>query len=86
MIATAIAIQDATGNAVVDISSMLRAKNIYQNHSTMTQEELREALWDYSTHIASLTAKMVTHACFTKDQMETLMETIKEIESMGNLD
>ena len=59
MIATAIAIQDATGNAVTDITSMLLAKHIYKNHSTMSQDELTEALWTYSTHIASLTATMV---------------------------
>jgi metal-responsive CopG/Arc/MetJ family transcriptional regulator len=83
MISTAIAIQDATGNAVVDISSMIKAKFIYDNHNTMTQEELTEALWDYSTHLASLTATMVTHACLTGEQINTLVETIQEIESMG---
>ena len=86
MISTAIAIQDATGNAVVDISSMIKAKHIYENHNKMTKEELTEALWQYSTHIASLTATLVTHACLTGEQMNTLMETINEIESMGNLD
>ena len=86
MIATAIAIQDATGNAVTDITSMLLAKHIYKNHSTMSQDELTEALWTYSTHIASLTATMVTHACFTEKQMDELISTIKEMESMGNLD
>jgi hypothetical protein len=86
MISTAIAIQDATGNAVVDISSMIRAKHIYDNHNTMTQEELTEALWEYSTHLASLTATMVTHACLTGEQLDTLMATIKEVESMGNLE
>ena len=86
MIATAIAIQDATGNAVTDFSSMMLAKNIFKNHNTMTQEELTEALWNYSTHIASLTATMVTHACFTEKQMDELISTIKEMESMGNLD
>ena len=86
MISTALAIQDATGNAVVDISSMRKAKFIFDNHNTMTQEELTEALWDYSTHIASLTATLVTHACLTGEQMDTLMETIKEVESMGNIE
>ena len=86
MIATAIAIQDATGNAVTDFSSMMLAKNIFKNHNTMTQEELTEALWNYSTHIASLTATMVTHACFTKEQMDELISTINEMESMGNID
>lgn len=83
MISTAIAIQDATGNAVVDISSMVRAKHIYQNHHTMTQQELIDALWDYSTHLASLTATMVTHACLTGEQMDNLIATINEVESMG---
>lgn len=84
MISTAIAIQDATGNAVVDISSMIKAKNIFDNHDTMTKQELTEALWDYSTHIASLTATMVTHACLTGEQMKSLIETINEVEAMGN--
>ena len=86
MISTALAIQDATGNAVTDFSSMMKAKFIFDNHNTMTQEELTEALWQYSTHLASLTATMVTHACFTEAQMDELMETIKEMESMGNLE
>ena len=79
MISTALAIQNATGDAVVDISSMMKAKFIFDNHNTMTQEELTEALWNYSTHLASLTATMVTHACLTADQINTLMETIQEI-------
>lgn len=85
MISTAIAIQDATGNAVVDISSMMKAKFIYDNHDTMTKEELTEALWQYSTHLASLTATLVTHACLTGEQLTTLMETIEEVESMGDI-
>jgi metal-responsive CopG/Arc/MetJ family transcriptional regulator len=83
MISTAIAIQDATGNAVVDISSMMRAKFIYDNHNTMTQEELTQALWDYSTHLASLTATLVTHACLTESQLNDMMNTIEEMEALG---
>ena len=85
MISTAIAIQDATGNAVVDLTSMIKAKRIYDNKDTMTSQEFIDALWDYSTHLASLTATMVTHACFTKEQMDELMVTIKEMESMGEI-
>jgi hypothetical protein len=86
MISTAIAIQDATGNAVVDISSMIRAKYIFDNHHTMTQEELTEALWNYSTHLASLTATLVTHACLTESQINDMMNTIEEMEAMGQID
>lgn len=83
MISTALAIQDATGEAVVHISSMLLAKNIYKNHHTMTAEEMQEALWNYSTHIASLTATLVTTACLTKEQLNDMLNTINEMENMG---
>jgi hypothetical protein len=85
MISTAIAIQDATGEAVVDLSSMVRAKNIYANHNTMSEQELIDALWDYSTHIASLTATLVTNACLTGEQLDTLLSTIKEMKDMGEI-
>lgn len=83
MISTALAIQNATGDAVTDISTMIKAKRIYDNADTMTKQELSEALFEYSAHLASITATLVTHACFTEAQMDELMDTIKEMESMG---
>ena len=86
MISTALAIQNATGEAVTDIQTMILAKSIYANKNTMTNDEFAEAMFQYSAHLASLTATLVTHACFTNAQINELMETIKEMESMGNLD
>lgn len=84
MISTALAIQDATGNAVTDISTMIRAKNIYQNKDNMTNDEFAEAMFEYSAHLASVTATLVIGAVMSKSDIDTLLSTIQEIESMGN--
>lgn len=84
MISTALAIQDATGNAVTDISTMIRAKNIYQNKDNMTNDEFAEAMFEYSAHLASVTATLVIGAVMSKSDIDTLLSTINEIESMGN--
>jgi len=83
MISTAIAIQNATGEAVTDISTMIRAKNIYQNKDNMTNDEFAEAMFEYSAHLASVTATLVIGAVMSKSDIDTLLSTINEIESMG---
>lgn len=83
MISTALAIQNATGDAVTDFSTLIMAKSIASNHSTMTEDEFAEAMFNYSAHLASLTASLVTHACLTETQLNDMLETIKEMDSMG---
>ena len=83
MIATALALQDATKNAVVDFSTMNLARDIFQNKDTMSQDEFASALFDYSAHLASVTATLVTHAVMTESQLNELLSTIKEMDSMG---
>ncbi len=83
MISTALAIQNATGEAVVDISTMIKAKQLLTNRQTMTEAEFVEAIWQYSAHLSSLTATLVTHACFTETQIDELISTINEMETMG---
>jgi RNA processing factor Prp31 len=85
MISTAIAIQDATGNAVTDISTMVLAKSIYQNKDTMTNDEFAEAMFQYSAHLASVTATLVIGAVMTQSDINNLLSTIREIESMGDI-
>ncbi len=83
MISTALAIQNATGEAVTDFSTMLKAKQLLNNRETMTEAEFVEAIWQYSAHLSSLTATLVTHACFTETQIDELMSTMNEMETMG---
>ena len=83
MIATALQIQEATGEAVVDISTMMKAKHIFDNHNTMTKDELAKALWEYGSHLSALTASMVTHICLTAEQLSAMVEEIDEFEQLG---
>jgi hypothetical protein len=83
MIATALALQDATQDAVIDISTMIMAKSIYNSRLEMTDEEFSKALFNYSAHLASVTATLVTNAVMTETQLTELLETIQEMDSMG---
>lgn len=83
MISTALALQEATGNAVIDISTMAKARSIYQNKDIMTEEQFAEALFNYSAHLASVTATLVTNALMTESQLDELLSTIHEMQDMG---
>jgi hypothetical protein len=84
MISTAVAIQNATGDAVTDISTMVLAKQINKNRENMTEDEFIQAIWEYSAHLASLTATLVTSVCLTKGELDDMVNAIKEIEELGN--
>lgn len=83
MISTALALQDATQDAVINISTMIKARQIYQGRETMSEQEFADALFEYSAHLASITASMVTNAIMTKEQLHELNATIVEMNSMG---
>lgn len=83
MISTAVAIQDACGNAVIDFSTLIKAKQIASHRETMTEDEFAEAMFEYSAHLASLTATLVTSACLTKSQLDEMINTIKEMDELG---
>ena len=83
MIATALQIQEATQDAVMDSSTMSMASEIFHNHNTMTQQELANALFQYSAHLSALTATLVTHACLTENQLGDMLDVIKEFDELG---
>lgn len=83
MISTALALQEATGNAVIDISTMTLAKSIFDNYETMSKDEMANALFAYSAHLSAVTATLVTHAVMTESQLDELLATIEEMETMG---
>lgn len=83
MIATALAIQTATQEAVTDEGIMDFASMIYHNRNEMDSDEFAKALFHYSASLSALTATLVTSACLTEAQMDEMMETIKEMETMG---
>ena len=83
MISTALAIQNATGEAVTDFSTLIMAKTIANTRAIMTEQEFAESLFNYSAHLASLTATRVTSSCLTESELNDMIETIKEMDSIG---
>ena len=83
MIATALALQNATKEAVHDDMVMAMATVLFSNRNAMTDEDFAESLYKYSAMLASMTTTLVTNTLLTESQIGDLIDTIKEMESMG---
>ena len=83
MISTALAIQEATRDAVHDEEVMGMASAIFHHRHELDEEEFIKAMYMYSAHLSAMTATLVTHACLTQSQLNDMLETIKEMEAMG---
>ena len=83
MIATLIAIQDATKEAVMDETTTSLAYNLWENKDSMGQKEFAQAMFSYSAHLTALTATLVLNAALTKSQLDEMISTMKEMDSMG---
>jgi len=82
MIATAIAIQDATASAVHDNMIKDMAGHLYHARNEMTDEEFVQFLFKYSASLSALTATLVTSVCLTESQMNDMVDTIKEFDQL----
>ena len=83
MLATAIALQQATQEAVHDEEVMGMASAIFHHRHELDEEDFIKAMYMYSAHLSAMTATLVTHACLTQSQLNDMLETIKEMEAMG---
>jgi hypothetical protein len=83
MLATAIALQNATQEAVHDEEVMNMAAHIYHSRDNMSGDEFVRAMFMYSAHLASLTATLVTHVTLTESQLDEMMSAIKEFDQLG---
>ena len=83
MISTAIAIQNATKEAVYDESVMEMARMLFNTKDVVSEESFAEAIFQYSAHLSAMTATLVTHAILTKSQLDDMLNTIREMEQMG---
>lgn len=82
MLATAIALQQVTAEAVHDEMIMDMAAAIYQNKDEMSGDEFIHALFQYSALLASLTTTLATNALLTESQMDEMISSIKEMEAL----
>ena len=83
MISTALAIQEATKEAVHDEGVMDMAAHIYHSRHEVSEDEFIRMMYIYSAHLSAMTATLVTHACLTEAQLNDMLDVIKEMETMG---
>lgn len=83
VIATALALQESSKEAVFDESSMMMASAIFHGRNEMTDEEFQKAMFLYSGHISAIATTLATHILLTESQLDDMLNTIKEMESMG---
>lgn len=83
MIATALQIQDATGDAVINLETMIRARDIFRNRDIVSDEEFSKMLFEYSAHLSALTASMVTEVLLTEEQFNQMNNEIREFDNMA---
>ena len=82
MLATAIALQNATQEAVHDPMVMEMAADVFQSRY-LSDEEFAQKLYQYSAMLASMTTTLVVNTLLTESQLDEMIGTIKEMESMG---
>lgn len=83
MLATAIALQQATQEAVHDEETMAMASALFHHRNELDEDDFIKMIYMYSAHLASLTATLVTHVTLTESQINEMMDSIKEMDAIG---
>jgi hypothetical protein len=83
MIATAIAVQQATQEAVHDEMTMGMASQLFHGRNEMSSDDFARALFEYSALLSSLTATLVTGVLLTEQQLDAMISDIKEFDELG---
>lgn len=83
MLATALAIQEATSEAVHEDVVMNMASMIYHHRDEMSGEDFARALFQYSAMLSSVTATLVTQALLTQEQLDAMISDINEFDKIG---
>ena len=83
MLATALALQEATQQAVFDDESIDMARNLTQMRNIVADEEFMKLVFMYSCHLSAVTATLATEVLLTKSQLDEMMNSIREMDALG---
>ena len=83
MLATALALQEATQNAIFDDESIDMARNLTQMRNVVADEEFMKLVFMYSCHLSAVTATLATEVLLTKSQLDEMMNSIREMDALG---
>ncbi len=83
MIITALKLQEATKEAVHNDMTMEVASELFANRNVLSDEEFTRALYEYSALLASITTTLATSILLTEEQMDAMIDEIKEFDQLG---
>ena len=83
MSATALAIADASKQAMFDETVIDMAKEVMDIAKMGDEQMIKFALFQYSAQLTALTANLVTCVLLTEEQMDAMMSEISELEELG---
>lgn len=76
-------LQNATQEAVHDEMIMTLAAHVHHSRKEMSDNEFARALFEYSAALSSMTTTLVTHVLLTEEQLNVMLDTIKEFDKLG---
>lgn len=83
MSATALAIAEASKQALHSDEVVSGVKYILENKNILTEQEMLREMFVLSTHLTALTAHLVTSVLLTEEQMDAMMNEIAEFDELG---
>ena len=83
MIATAIKLQEASKDAVHDEMIMEIVKHIMEIRNVVDDEGFIKEMYNYSAMLSAMTTTLVAHALLTEEQINDMLEAIKEMDKVG---
>lgn len=83
MLATAIAISQATQEAVFSDEMKALAGDLMERRNDIDDKTFAKLIYLYSASLASKTADLTTKVLLTETQMKEMMDSINELENMS---
>jgi hypothetical protein len=83
MSATAIAIAEASKEAMYDEYVMDMARDIIDMKNDIDEKQMLNILFHYSAQLTAITANLVTKVLLTEEQMTAMIDELSELEELG---
>ena len=83
MSATALAIAEASKEALHSPDVVSAVNYILENKNILSEEEMMREMFVYSTHLTALTAHLVTSVLLTEEQFDAMLDEVREFDELG---
>jgi hypothetical protein len=83
MLATAVAVAEATKQAVFDEEILALAGELHTRRNELSDNQYPKYIYMYSVALASKVADLTTKVLLTKEEMSALVDTINEMENLS---